>query len=86
MAARVAKDDLEAAFTTFRFGCSALETALNKAPINQRVLQIKMAKLDEALSALNLAHTAWVSKSGVSAADLVNETYSKEWLSSQWDS
>ena len=86
MAARAAKDALELSITSFKFNTTAVRTALDQLPINTRTLKMKMTKLDEALAALNLAHTSWVSKAAISDKELGNEAYSREWLEAQWNS
>ena len=90
MAAKAAaKEALDQAFTLFKFALSTLETAITKQPTqptNQRTFTLKVTKLDEALSTLNLAHTSWVSKSDLSSEDLEAHMYSLQWLSTQWTS
>ena len=44
-----------------------------------------MKNLEDALAALNSAHTTWTSKADFTSEQLKQETYSAEWLEKEWD-
>ena len=83
-AAKAALDALENAGTVFKQRKTLLHKALNTDPKSERSLTIKMNSLTDALTAVNQCHTSWVSKSGLSETELVNEKYNSEWLENVW--
>ena len=85
MAAKAAKDALDLASTTFTFCSDTLSAALQIQTSSARTLELKMQKLDEALTQLNITHTTWMSKAENEDEFLTGQDkYSPHWLSAQW--
>ena len=79
------KEDLDHAVTTYKCSKSVIDRTLtSKDVVNERTLNNKMKSLNDALSALNIAHTSWVSKGEFTEEQLNSETYSNVWLENEW--
>ena len=82
---KVAKEALDHAVTTFKCSKAVLHKTLDGGkPVSERTLTLRMKNCEDALSALNTAHTTWVSKAEFSEDQLKAETYSAEWLENEW--
>ena len=81
---KLAKDALLQAITTFKCCKSGISNALKAPNVNERILTNKLSKLEEALTGLNSAHTAWVTKADFTDELLEAEVHSNAWLESIW--
>ena len=93
---KLLEDAVENANTAYKRCKSSLSRALpqqQQQPDQQqqpqvvcstRSLKVKMKALDEAVSALNTAHTSWVSKAKLSTEDLAAHSFSSAWLENEW--
>ena len=82
---RAAKDTLEQAVTTYKCCKSSLSRWISSDKVNERTLNNKLRKIEDALHALNIAHTTWLSKAEITSEQLETEKYSSEWLESEWE-
>ena len=83
---KAAKDALDHAVTTYKCSKKALSKTVNgDKPVSERTLTIRMKNLEDALAALNSAHTTWTSKADFTSDQLKQETYNAEWLEKEWD-
>ena len=84
---KAAKDELERCFTNYQQNKTALERLLNTPNTNRntRIITRKFTSFQDALSALNDAHTTWVSKAGFNETTLEAETYNAVWRSGIWN-
>ena len=82
---RAAKDTLEQAVTTYKCCKSSLARSISSDKVNERTLNNKLKKMEDALIALNIAHTTWLSKAEITSDQLENEKYSSQWLESEWE-
>ena len=83
MATKVLKDSIEQCYRTFKRNKAALERAITSK--NARCVQLKLKVLEEAVDALNSAHTAWVLKAELDDAALAADKYSNSWLEKIWE-
>ena len=82
---KAAKEALDHAVTAYKCSKSVINRTLtSKDVVNERTLNNKMKSLNDALSALNIAHTSWVSKGEFTEEQLNSETYSNVWLENEW--
>ena len=83
---KTAKEALDQAITTYKFSKSVIKKSVvsNEVP-NERTFRNKLKALEDALAALNTAHTSWVSKSGLTDEQLAQERYSETWLQNEWN-
>ena len=82
--AKAAKDALDNGVTDFERCKTRIKNALAVTPPNTRTVRSKMKLLTESLSNLNILHTAWVGKSGLSDEQLAEDRYSTTWLKAEW--
>ena len=81
--AKTAKEALDQAVTKYSYSKSVVEKLLTSTT-NERTLNNKLKSLEDALAALNVAHTSWVSKADLPDDKLKEERYSREWLENEW--
>ena len=92
---KLLEDAVENANTAYKRCKSSLSRALpqQQQPDQQqqpqvvcstRSLKVKMKALDDAVSALNTAHTSWVSKAKLSTEELAAHSFSLAWLENEW--
>ena len=64
---KAAKETLDHAVTAFKRSKSTIRKTLDSAePPNERTLNNRLKALEDALTALNAAHTTWVNKAALS--------------------
>ena len=80
-----AKEALELSYVEYKQCKSRVSKALGSSAQNERALSSKMQQLSDALSKLNVHHTAWVSKANLTDEQLAAEKYSPTWLEKEWD-
>ena len=81
---KAAKELLDKVHTEYKCAKSALTKCIDGVPTRQKALTSKLQKFDEALQQLNAAHTAWVTKANLTAAQLEANPYSSQWLEGVW--
>ena len=82
---KAAKEALEHAVTMYKFKKSIInKTLTSQDNVNERTLNNKMKSLNDALTALNIAHTSWISKAELTEEQLKLEKYSNVWLENEW--
>ena len=86
MSAKVALEALEYAVLQYKQCKALLSKAISSKSKNERHLSNKMTLLSEALDNINKSHTVWVSKSGLSDEDLLQdkEKFNMPWLEALW--
>ena len=83
---KAAKDALDQTVTAFKCSKRALsKTVSSQQPVSERTLELQMQNLNNALSALNFAHTTWMSKAELTPEQLSAEVYNTGWLENEWD-
>ena len=83
---KAAKDALDQVVTTYKCSKKALHKAVSSdKPANERSLCNRMKNLEDALAALNSAHTTWISKADLTPELLKEENYNSEWLEKEWE-
>ena len=87
MSAKVALEALEYAVLQYKQCKALLSKAISSKSKNERHLSNKMTLLSEALDNINKSHTVWVSKSGLSDEDLLQdkEKFNMPWLEALWE-
>ena len=82
---KTAKETLDQAITGYKYNKAIVSKLIqsNEVP-NERTFRNKLKAFDDALTALNSAHTSWVSKAGFTDDDLSQEHYSLSWLENEW--
>ena len=78
------KEALELSYVEFRQAKSRVNKAL-ASTTNERSLVSKMQQLSDALTRLNVHHTAWVGKAGLTDDQLAAEKFSTSWLEKEWE-
>ena len=84
------KDTLDNANVTYKRCKLSLSRALPQEhqPLQSicstRSLKLKVMALEDALNALNTAHTSWVSKAELPSEDLAAHAFSHAWLENEW--
>ena len=87
MSAKAALEALEYAVLQYKQCKTLLQKAISSKSKNERHLNNKMTLLSEALDNINKSHTVWVSKSGLSDEDLLQdkEKFNMPWLEALWE-
>ena len=80
-----AKEALDLTIVAYKRCKSRVTKALASTSVNERSIGNKMQQLSDALSQLNIDHTTWVAKAGLSDQALAEEKYSATWLEAEWD-
>ena len=78
------KEALDLSFVEYKQAKSRVTKALDSTR-NERSLGNKMQQLADALSKLNIHHTIWVSKAGLTDDELAAEKFSTAWLEMVWE-